>query len=526
MPNDQLDELLNRLVSGTGENTSAELEQLRSAIFGTPESEKPSALADIAAALEAPENGEQDESGPCELQSAEDYLARVAAVDQPVPASLLRLVGAAPAARTTIQITNRGSRLAGIRRRSLLPWGSAIAATVLAGISGYVIHDFIVRNPSTPASAILPTDVADARAPQSADSTVANAGALPLQEPGSTANTPVPVLAVTPPTPLTSHAVQAGDYPPDSLALEEHGTAKVKYLVLKTGSVGQCQVEISSGYPNLDVAACAMVKRWLFKPASLSDGTPVDWWLDTAITYNLVDGAARSTSPQAPAVATEQSGTTPTRGLQSKNEALVKVINDMNAAARAQNWTLALEKAQEADAIKNDKPAALNAPIHAMIVTAAINAHDYAAALEQLDKEIASGEGNREEKLRQALGVAMMARDTEKAEQYFKGLLRSPPDAPPHAPTPPVATTSHAVTVDDYPPVSVRLGEQGKVGIKYLVKEDGTVSDCNVIMSSGKARLDDAACTMAKRRWKFKPAVQNGKAVSEFLTAEVIFELK
>ncbi len=100
------------------------------------------------------------------------------------------------------------------------------------------------------------------------------------------------------------------------------------------------------------------------------------------------------------------------------------------------------------------------------------------------------------------------------------------PPPPPPPPTPPTPTTSHAVTADDYPPVSIRLQEQGKVAIKYLVKEDGSVSECNVTASSGKSRLDDAACTMVKRRWKFKPATQEGKPVAEYLTADVIFQLK
>jgi protein TonB len=59
------------------------------------------------------------------------------------------------------------------------------------------------------------------------------------------------------------------------------------------------------------------------------------------------------------------------------------------------------------------------------------------------------------------------------------------------------------------------------VAIKYLVKEDGSVAECAVTTSSGKTRLDDAACTMVKRRWKFKPATQAGKPVAEYLTAEV-----
>lgn len=100
----------------------------------------------------------------------------------------------------------------------------------------------------------------------------------------------------------------------------------------------------------------------------------------------------------------------------------------------------------------------------------------------------------------------------------------APPPAPP-PPVPPVAITSHAVAADDYPLASIHLLEQGNVVIKYLVNQDGSVGGCNVITSSGKSRLDDGACAMVKRHWKFKPAMQDGKPVAEFLTAEVIFQL-
>ncbi|HEX5281807.1 MAG TPA: energy transducer TonB [Micropepsaceae bacterium] len=520
MPNDQLDGLLNRLVSGTGELTGAELEQLRSAIFGTPENDAPNGIADIAAELDAPEENDQGKDIPCEIKSAEDYVARVAAEDQPVPASLLRLVGAAPAIRTTGHFPDRASSLAGFRSKHVLPWGSAIAATVLAGVSGYFLHDFVVRNPAAPASAVLPSDIADVgRAPE--NSTVANTDAVPPQQPTPSGNIPVPTLAVTPPTPLTSHAVTQDDYPSDSVRLQEQGTVRVRYLVLINGSVGECQVEISSGYPGLDAAACAVVKRWQFKPAATADGSPVEWWLDAGVAFKLAGSPAPPAPPQTPAVADAQPGTTRTQGLQSKNDALVKAINEMDAAARAQNWTLALQKAKEADAIKEGKPAALNLPIHAMIVATAINAHNYAAALAELDKEIASGEGNKAQKLNQALGIAKLSKDKEKIDHYETELRWLSTGI-----TPPVATTTHTVTADDYPPVSIRLEEQGKVAIKYLVKEDGTVGDCNVTTSSGKQRLDDAACAMAMRRWKFKPATQNGKPVAEYLTAEVVFQLK
>ena len=101
-----------------------------------------------------------------------------------------------------------------------------------------------------------------------------------------------------------------------------------------------------------------------------------------------------------------------------------------------------------------------------------------------------------------------------------------PPPPPPPPPTPAQPTTSHQVTADDYPPVSIRLQEQGKVAIKYTIAADGSVTECAVVTGSGKPRLDDAACTMVKKRWKFKPATQDGKPVAVSLPAEVIFALK
>lgn len=70
------------------------------------------------------------------------------------------------------------------------------------------------------------------------------------------------------------------------------------------------------------------------------------------------------------------------------------------------------------------------------------------------------------------------------------------------------------------------MQEQGKVLVKYLVEEDGSVGNCDVITSSGKSLLDDAACALVRRHWKFKPAMLDGKPVAEYLTAEVTFELK
>ena len=64
------------------------------------------------------------------------------------------------------------------------------------------------------------------------------------------------------------------------------------------------------------------------------------------------------------------------------------------------------------------------------------------------------------------------------------------------------------------------------MAIKFVIDPNGSVSECAVATSSGKPRLDDAACTMVKRRWKYKPATQDGKPVAVQQTANVVFQLR
>ena len=106
----------------------------------------------------------------------------------------------------------------------------------------------------------------------------------------------------------------------------------------------------------------------------------------------------------------------------TKNEALVKAIKDAQSAAAAQRWADALAAAKAADAIKEDKPAQLNLDIHQMIISYAANAKDYPAAMAQLDKNIAAGEGNKQQNLKTALAIAMAAKDKAKTDQYAKEL--------------------------------------------------------------------------------------------------------
>lgn len=89
--------------------------------------------------------------------------------------------------------------------------------------------------------------------------------------------------------------------------------------------------------------------------------------------------------------------------------------------------------------------------------------------------------------------------------------------------TPAVAKTSHEVTGADYPRYSIRVHEQGEVTVTYVINEAGSVATCWVLISSGNTRLDEAACTMVKRRWKYTPATQDGKPTSIQYISKIVF---
>ncbi len=77
----------------------------------------------------------------------------------------------------------------------------------------------------------------------------------------------------------------------------------------------------------------------------------------------------------------------------------------------------------------------------------------------------------------------------------------------------------------EYPRAAVEDGAEGKVKLKVLVTESGTVAEVSVSQSSGDRRLDAAAAEFVKG-WRYKPAVQDGKPRRVYTYAVVTFELK
>jgi periplasmic protein TonB len=111
----------------------------------------------------------------------------------------------------------------------------------------------------------------------------------------------------------------------------------------------------------------------------------------------------------------------------------------------------------------------------------------------------------------------------------------SPPPvaaAPPEPAPPPVVEVIppifNAAYLDNpqprYPPLSRRIGEQGRVLLRVLVTPEGSAREIEVRASSGHERLDDAA-REAVRQWKFVPAKRGGEAVPAWVLIPVSFRL-
>ena len=77
----------------------------------------------------------------------------------------------------------------------------------------------------------------------------------------------------------------------------------------------------------------------------------------------------------------------------------------------------------------------------------------------------------------------------------------------------------------NYPSVSRRLGEQGKVLLRVQVAADGKADSVALHTSSGSNRLDQAALAAVKK-WRFVPAKRGGQAVSASVVVPVSFSIE
>ena len=76
-----------------------------------------------------------------------------------------------------------------------------------------------------------------------------------------------------------------------------------------------------------------------------------------------------------------------------------------------------------------------------------------------------------------------------------------------------------------YPNKARRKGIQGRVIIKFIVNEDGSISDAKVVRGVDK-KLDEEALRVVKKMPPWKPGKQNGIPVKTYFTQPISFKLE
>jgi TonB family protein len=126
------------------------------------------------------------------------------------------------------------------------------------------------------------------------------------------------------------------------------------------------------------------------------------------------------------------------------------------------------------------------------------------------------------------------------AELYLTAPVAPPPGATPPRPAPPPAAAQRQARgfqpaplegnpptlpaiADDYPVGALRAAEAGIAGVRFQVKEDGTLGEVQLAETSGIRRLDDAALRVIRTRWRAGPATLGGVPVAVWRTASVSF---
>ena len=110
------------------------------------------------------------------------------------------------------------------------------------------------------------------------------------------------------------------------------------------------------------------------------------------------------------------------------------------------------------------------------------------------------------------------------------------PAPPPPAPPPPAAAPAKVELPSskadylhnpppDYPRMSKRLGEQGKVVLKVLIGTDGAPQKVELVTSSGFERLDKSALDAAMR-WRYVPGKRGGVAEAMWYQVPIQFTLE
>jgi protein TonB len=108
--------------------------------------------------------------------------------------------------------------------------------------------------------------------------------------------------------------------------------------------------------------------------------------------------------------------------------------------------------------------------------------------------------------------------------------VAKPPPAPPPkaavASSDPLRPVMRTHTLPPYPPISVRLNEQGTTLMEVHITTEGSVDDCKVVQTSSSDRLDQAACDYVKTRWRWQPPTNQGTPTAVSTRVSVKWDLR
>jgi protein TonB len=108
-------------------------------------------------------------------------------------------------------------------------------------------------------------------------------------------------------------------------------------------------------------------------------------------------------------------------------------------------------------------------------------------------------------------------------------VAKAPPAPPPKVAAPtsdPLRPVMRTHTLPPYPPISVRLNEQGTTLMEVHITTEGNVDDCKVLQTSSSDRLDQAACEYVKQRWRWQPPTNQGTPTAVSTRVSVKWDLR
>jgi len=105
------------------------------------------------------------------------------------------------------------------------------------------------------------------------------------------------------------------------------------------------------------------------------------------------------------------------------------------------------------------------------------------------------------------------------------GTVTPPADPVPVGPDRTAVSIASTHTTPPYPLLAQRVGAEGKVTLRLTVLSDGSVGMAEIVTSSGRSDLDEAARAWIVRHWTYQPALDKGRPVISHVVASILFRL-